>query len=287
VLVTGPGVRTLMAVVNGKDGSLLLAPTDPFGDPNFTFGGFVTAGDIDGDGKAEWVVTPELRGGPRVVIFRLNPSSATGITLVANFFGIQDDTFRDGARAALGDVNGDGILDVFCIAAFNGGPRTAIFDGKDVLVHIAQGRQPNKLVGDFFASPDGQDTGRGGRGIAVGDVNGDGVADLIVTGDNLLGSGNLVTVYSGADLAAGKFPGGGATVLANFSVSGQSGQALISVTTVNADADSKADLVVASGAGQPSQVKVYLGKNISGTTEPTSTTLDPFSTVTTNGVFVG
>jgi hypothetical protein len=287
VLVTGPGVKTQMAVVNGKDGSLLLGPTDPFGDPNFTFGGFVTAGDIDHDGKAEWVVTPELRGGPRVVIFRLDPAAASGITVVANFFGIQDDTFRDGARAALGDVNGDGILDVFCIAAFNGGPRTALFDGKDVLVHIAQGRAPNKLTGDFFASPDGQDTGRGGRGIAAGDVNGDGVADLVVTGDNLLGTGNQVTIYNGTDLAAGKFPGGGATVLANYSVSGQSGQVLVSVTTVDADTDNKADLVVASGAGQSSLVKVYLGKNISGTTEPTSTSLDPFGTTTLNGVFVG
>src|SRR5262249_49169352 len=71
VLVTGPGVPTRMAVVSGKDGSVLLSPADPFGDANFTFGGFVAAGDIDHDGRAEWVVTPELRGGPRVVIFHL------------------------------------------------------------------------------------------------------------------------------------------------------------------------------------------------------------------------
>src|SRR5262249_19010597 len=69
VLVTGPGVKTMMAVVSGVGGSILLPPTDPFGDANFTFGGFVTAGDIDGDGRWEWVVTPELHGGPRVIIF--------------------------------------------------------------------------------------------------------------------------------------------------------------------------------------------------------------------------
>jgi hypothetical protein len=91
VLVTGPGTKTMMAVVSGKDGSVLVPPTDPFGDENFTFGGFVTAGDIDGDGRAEWVVTPELRGGPRVVIFRLAADDTT--PLVANFFGIQDDSF--------------------------------------------------------------------------------------------------------------------------------------------------------------------------------------------------
>jgi hypothetical protein len=195
--------------------------------------------------------------------------------------------FRDGDRAALGDVNGDGILDVFSIAAFNGGPRTALYNGRDVLTHLAAGRDPIKLVGDFFAAPSGLDEGRGGRSIASADVNGDGVADLIVTGDNLLGTGNQVVVFSGADLVAGKFPGFGATPLANFAVSGQDPAALVSVAAVNADGDARADLAVGSGAGQPSLVKVYPGKNLAGSAEPASTSFDPFGTVTVNGVFVG
>jgi uncharacterized delta-60 repeat protein len=293
IMVTGPGIKTVMAVVSGKDNSVLLAATDPFGDPNFTFGGFVAAGDIDGDGRAEWVVTPELRGGPRVVIFKLLADGSFDLTspgqpsLVANFFGIGDPSFRDGDRAALGDVNGDGILDVFSIAAFNGGPRTALYNGADVLVARAANRDPHKLVGDFFAAPSGQDEGRGGRSIAVGDVNGDGVADLIVTGDNLLGTGNQVVVFSGADLAANKLPGFGATPLANFTVGGQPGSALVSLAAVDLDGDNKADLAVGSGAGQASRVKVYLGTNLSGTSEPASTSLDPFGTPTANGVFVG
>jgi hypothetical protein len=293
VLVTGPGTKTVMAVVSGKDGSTLVPPTDPFGDANFTFGGFVAAGDIDHDGRAEWVVTPELRGGPRVIIFHLLPNGSFDLTspgqpsLVANFFGIGDPAFRDGDRAALGDVNGDGTLDVFSIAAFNGGPRTALYDGKDVLVHRAAGRDPVKLTGDFFAAPSGQDEGRGGRSIAVGDVNGDGRADLIVTGDNLLGTGNQIVVFSGADLIAGRFPGAGATPLASFAVSGQSPAALVSVASVNADGDGRADLAVGSGAGQPSAVRVYSGKDLSGSSEPPSTTLDPFGAITPSGVFVG
>jgi hypothetical protein len=114
---------------------------------------------------------------------------------------------RDSDRAALGDVNGDGILDVFSIAAFNGGPRTALYNGADVPVARAANRNPVKLVGDFFAAPSGADEGRGGRSIAVGDVNGDRVADLIVTGDNLLGTGNQVVIFSGADLIAAGSPG--------------------------------------------------------------------------------
>jgi hypothetical protein len=234
-----------------------------------------------------------LRGGPRVVIFRLLPDGTFDLTsaqqrsLVANFFGIGDPAFRDGDRAALGDVNGDGILDVFSIAAFNGGPRTALYNGADVLVARAANRDPQKLVGDFFAAPSGADEGRGGRSIAVGDVNGDGVADLIATGDNLLGTGNQVVIFSGADLIAGRFPGFGATPLANFAVGGQSPSALVSVAAVNADGDTRADVAVGSGAGQESLVKVYPGTYLSGTAEPASTSFDPFGTVTPNGVFVG
>jgi hypothetical protein len=235
-------------------------------------------------------VTPELKGGPRVVIFHLLADGSFDLnrgSLAANFFGIGDPGFRDGDRAALGDVNGDGILDVFSIAAFNGGPRTALYDGKDVLGAQAAGRDPVKLVGDFFAATSGQDDGRGGRSIAAGDVNGDGIADLIVTGDNLLGTGNRVTVYSGADLAAGRLPGAGAAVLADFAVSGQPGGALLSVAATNADGDRRADVAVGSGAGQQSLVRVYLGKDIGGGSEPAATEFDPFGGPTVNGVFVG
>jgi uncharacterized delta-60 repeat protein len=296
ILLTGPARLGQMAVLSGKDNSVLLAPTDPYGDPGgFFSGGFVTAGDIDGDGRAEWVVTPNIEGGPRVIIFGLNTDGT--LKLVANFFGIQDPSFRDGARAALGDVNGDGILDVFCIAAFNGGPRTALFDGKDVLIASGLNRQPNKLTGDFFAAPSGTDDGRGGRSIAAGDVDGDGIADFIVTGDIFNADPDRVTIFSGADLAAGKAPGFGATVLADFRASGlftnpagvgpaESGT---DVATVDSDGDGKADLVIGAAPIQLAQVKAYRGKDLSGTTEPTSTQFAPFGATvgTNNGVFVG
>ena len=151
----------------------------------------------------------------------------------------------------------------------------------------SQGRGPNKVTGDFFAAASGQDEGRGGRGIAVGDVNGDGVADLIVTGDNLLGTGNRVTVFSGADLIGGRFPGVGAIPIADFAAGGMSPSALVSVAAVDADADGQADVAVGSGAGQESQVRVYRGQDLAGAAaEPASSSFDPFGTVT-GGVFVG
>jgi hypothetical protein len=41
VLVTGPGTKTVRVVVSGRDGSVLVPPTDPFGNANFTSGVFV------------------------------------------------------------------------------------------------------------------------------------------------------------------------------------------------------------------------------------------------------
>ena len=49
------------AVISGKDNAtVLVPPTAPFaGSEDFTGGGFVAAADLNGDGKAEWVITPD------------------------------------------------------------------------------------------------------------------------------------------------------------------------------------------------------------------------------------
>src|SRR5207245_7745493 len=87
ILVTGPGRPIRVAVVSGADNStVLVSPFDPFGG-DFTGGGFVAAADIDGDGRAEFIVTPDQGGGPRVSIFSL---LAGGLSLRAHFFGIDD-----------------------------------------------------------------------------------------------------------------------------------------------------------------------------------------------------
>ena len=52
--------------------------------------------------------------------------------------------------------------------------------------------------------------------------------------------------------------------------------------------DTRADLAVGTGAGQPSRVRVYLGKDVTPSGEPAATDLDPFAgAVLANGVFVG
>src|SRR5207248_649884 len=138
---------------SGKDNTVLVPATDPIGvDPlfgPFTAGLFVSAGDIDRDGRAEWVVSPEDLGGPRTVIFHLVNGAPV---LVSNFFGISDSAFRGGQRTALGDVNADGFLDVLCIAAAKGGPRLAIFDGRSVTSTGLSGTPAKLLSNDIFVA---------------------------------------------------------------------------------------------------------------------------------------
>ncbi|MDB5312253.1 MAG: Calx-beta domain protein, partial [Gemmataceae bacterium] len=166
ILVTGPGTPIRFAVISGKDNTTVLVPaTAPFaGSEDFTGGGFVAAGDFERTGRADIVITPDQGGGPRVSIFGL---PAGGLTLRANFFGIDDPNFRGGARAAAGDVNRDGTPDLMVAAGFGGGPRIAVFNGTTLFT------TPTRLVNDFFAFP-GPDatTLRNGTFVAAGDVNG-------------------------------------------------------------------------------------------------------------------
>src|SRR5262249_5560822 len=118
IMVTGPGTPIRVAVINGADNSTVLVPPfDPFGG-NFLGGGSVSAGSFPGDGRAEFAITPDQGGGPRVTIFELTSS---GLTTEANFFGIDDPNFRGGARSTLGDINGDGHPDLVIAAGFGGG----------------------------------------------------------------------------------------------------------------------------------------------------------------------
>ncbi len=235
VVGTGPGSATHLRVLDGKTGAELFA-MDPF-EASFTGGVFVAAGDVNGDGTPDLIVSPDGGGGARVRVF-----SGKGFGQLADFFGIDDPAFRGGARVAAGDLDGDGVADLVVSAGPGGGPRVAVFDGKSNFAR--------KLVGDFFAF---EDALRGGVFPAVGDLDGDGRADLVVGAGP--GGGPRVVAFAGRDLLATPSV---QTRLADFFAGDPARRDGVRVAAKDLDGDARADLVVAVGP----TVSAYSGKGL-------------------------
>ena len=256
---SGPGVVNQVTVTyNGPTGASVTALFSPF-EASFTGGVFVASADLDGDGKAEVVVTPDQGGGPVVAIYS-GAKLAAGLTgdaaQLTRFFGIDDPAFRGGARAAVGDVNGDGRPDLVVAAGFGGGPRLALFDGKSVLTPPAAGQSPPKLAGDFFVF---EPTQRNGVYVTVGDVDADGFADVIVGGGP--GGGPRVLAVSGLDLIAQTLVAQTPRTLANFFAGDVTNRDGVRVVAKDLDGDANADLVVGLGSAGSPQVRGFAGKD--------------------------
>jgi hypothetical protein len=261
---TGPGVAARVRILDGATGAELFA-LDAF-EPSFLGGVYVAAGDLSGDGHPDLVVTPDEGGGPRVRVF-----SGRDYSLVADFFAIDDPNFRGGARAGVGDLNGDGVGDLLVSAGFGGGPRVAGYDGRSV------GGSPVKLFADFFAF---EDTLRNGVYLAVGDVTGDGFAELVVGGGP--GGGPRVSAFDGRTLAGG----GGAARTIDFFAGGVANRGGVRVALKNLDDDAHADLIAGAGSGAGSRVTAYAGKGLAAGTQDVLTDGEAFPGGG-DGVFVG
>jgi hypothetical protein len=239
---TGPGVPNRVAIYNGATGKLLL--NFAAFEEGFLGGVFVSAGDLTGDGVADIILSPDEGGGPRVRVLR-----GRDFAQIADFFGIEDATFRGGARTAAGDVDGDGTADLVVSAGFGGGPRVAVFDGSS----LTGGAFTRKLFGDFLAF---EETFRNGVFVAVGDVDGDGVADILAGAGP--GGGPRVSIFSGAGLSEGV-----RLIFADFLAGDASNRGGARVAVKNLDGDKKADVVVTPGLDGPSQFYQYAGKVLS------------------------
>jgi hypothetical protein len=266
VVGTGPGGPSHVRVIDGVTQKELFS-VDPF-EATFTGGVYVAAGDVNGDGVPDLVITPDEGGGPRVRIF----SGKAGFAQLDDFFGIDDTAFRGGARAAVGDINGDGFGDLVVAAGFLGGPRVAAFSGKSLGTNNRV-----KLFADFFAF---ESTLRNGAFVTVGDIDGDGRAELIAGGGP--GGGPRVTAFSGSSLMVNAV-----VPVANFFAGNTDNRGGIRLAVKNLDNDNLADLVVGDGTDAGSRVTSYFGKVLrSPSTPPSDFSFDAFPGFT-GGVYVG
>ena len=150
-------------------------------------------------------------------------------------------SFLGGVRVALADVNGDGVPDIITGAGPGGGPHVKVFDG-------LTGQQLPGAIGSFYAFAP---SFTGGVFVAAGDVNGDGVPDVIVGAG--AGGGPHVKVFSGAD----------GSVLASFYAYSSTFRGGVSVAAADVTGDGLADIITGAGPGGGPHVKVFSGSDFS------------------------
>jgi hypothetical protein len=194
------------------DGSKLFAGTPStianfigIGDPDFRGGARAVGGDVNGDGTDDLIVSAGFGGGPRIAIYD-GVSVATGTQsptkLIGDFFVI-DPNLRDGAYVAAGDLDADGKADLLFGAGRGGPPQVQAFSGAAVL---AQGVANGRLVATPLADANlgSPPTNTGGLRVAARDLDGDGVADVIIGPGE--GGGSRVNVFNGKTFRGGSPP---------------------------------------------------------------------------------
>jgi predicted outer membrane repeat protein len=231
-------------IVNGRVdiGAVEVGPGDNTGGPGT--GGPGTGGPGTGGNGGVGSVTVGLaiprgiqafatgadNGGPQVLVW-----NAATKGLLGNFLAY-DPSFGGGVRVAVGDVTGDGIPDIVTGPGPGGGPDIRVFSGAN-----------GQLVREFMAfSPNFT----GGVNVAVGDVNGDGTADIIVAAD--AGGGPEVKVFSGKD----------GSVLYDFFAYAPTFTGGVRVAAGDVNGDGYSDIICGAGPGGGPNVTVYSGKDL-------------------------
>ena len=138
-----------------------------------------------------------------------------------------------GVFVAAGDVTGDGVEDVVTAPSAGAGAVVRVFDQVGQLTHSFLPYDP---------------TFTGGVRVAVGDVTGDGVAEIITgAGPGVGATGGHVRVFTGTT-----------PVFSFFAFPGFSGGVTVAAGDINGDG--RADIIVGAGPGAPGgHVKVFDG----------------------------
>jgi len=192
-------------------------------------------------------------GGPHVRRFAALDGGLPSTGALSSFFAF-DPAFAGGVRVATGDVTGDGEADYIAGAGPGADPRINVFDGAS-----------GGLLGAIVAF---EPAFHGGVFVAAGDVDGDGLADLIAgSGPGRRGE---VRVFSGRD----------GSLLRDIFVFDPAFSGGVRVAAGDVNGDGRADLVVGSGAGMAAEVRV-----LNADTGATLRTLSPYGGFP-GGVFV-
>ncbi len=258
IVGAGPGGGPQVTVFEGSDGSVL-ANFFAFA-PSFSGGVFVGADHVLGRSTADIVVGAGSGGGPQVMVIdgtKLGQVQANGqiadSALVTSFFAFTP-SFSGGVSVASGDFNGDSRAELIVGAGPGGGPQVIVIDGSRLGQVQANGQiADSALLTSFFALVP---SFTGGVFVAVGDVNGGNVRDVIVGAGS--GGGPQVIVVDGTQMgqvqADGQIASG--AVLTSFFAFTPSFTGGVRVSADDLNLDGLNDLILSAGPGGGPQVIV-------------------------------
>ncbi len=204
----------------------------------FTGGQRVASGDVNGDGVLDYAVGAGPGGGPQVQVIDGRTGGVIHSFMAFEWF------FSGGVYVAVGDVNRDGRADIAVGAGEGGGPRVKFYDG-------ASGGQ----LADFWGIEDANF--RGGVRVALGDLNKDGVADLVAAAGET--GAPRVAAFDGRTVRNGVAP----TKLINdffaFEPTLTNG-AYVAVGDLNGDG--YGEIIAGSGEGGAPRVTAFNGRSL-------------------------
>jgi lysophospholipase L1-like esterase len=164
-----------------------------------------------------------------------------GTTFGPDFVPFDPGDYWGGARVAACDLTGDGRAEIVVAKGVGTKPRVKVFPLDAAGVALAP-------IVDFVAFG-----GRRTEGafVACGDVNGDGVPDIVV------GTGEGVTSRVRAFRYAPGEPGGAAAIAVDFQPFPTLATGGVYVAVADLDGDGQAEIIVARGAGGKPEVRTY------------------------------
>ncbi|NVO06768.1 MAG: FG-GAP repeat protein, partial [Rhodoferax sp.] len=224
----------------------------------YSGGSVSNAGDVNGDGFADFIIGAtgaQNTAGISYVVFgkagttAVNLNAGSGFSIIGEAAGDNSGV----SVSAAGDVNGDGLADLLIGANQSITYPSSTGPGKAYVVYGKADTTAVRLdqvatgVGGFVMKGEANNDGAGISVSSAGDVNGDGLNDLLVGANNANGySGKTYVVFGKTDnteIDLGSVAAGmGGFALNGVTVHGQNGYSVSGAGDVNGDG--LADLLV-------------------------------------------